>query len=216
MSARNTAETISDRLTRLTLWALAIAVIAGVTHLTSILMMPGLAPHDAFSRMAALAPLHRTTLLPAIEATPAAAGGHKGLAGLLGLPSSEWVDDPALIRGVCRFDLKQGPLRVRASLTPESLMLMSFHSRYGQIFYSMTDRSATRGRLEVLLFLEQQRDDVEANDSEDELPQELRIVSPTPLGFVLFRSLAERPSDRIAAQRRVAAINCGLNSALTP
>jgi uncharacterized membrane protein len=177
-------------------WALAVIVIAGITHLASILAMPRLAPKDAFARMTTLAPaLNRTTLIQR--------------AGPNDLTSP--FDDPALAQGACRYDLSLGAVRIRANLAQESLMLMSFHSRFGDIFYSMTDRSATRGRLDVLLLTQQQLDDVEAEDSEDELPQELRIVAPTREGFLLFRALAELPGDEDDARRRVMSIACGLD-----
>ena len=174
-------------------WAAAVIVIAGITHIVSILAMPRLAPRDSFARMRDIAPFHRTTVL-----TRQAAGEPP-------------FEDPALARGVCLFDLSQGPVRLRANLAPESLMLMSFQSRYGDVFYSMTDRSATRGRLEVLLLTQPQLDDVEAEDSEDELPRELRIVAPTREGFVLFRALAELPGELGDAEKRIAAISCGLD-----
>lgn len=196
-SMRRFGERALDALTGFAPWVLAVATIAGITHLTSILAMPRLAPHDAFARIAAVAPPHRTTPLPATA-----------------FGSGAPFDDPALAQGVCRFDLAKGPLRLRSTFIPETLMLLSFHSRYGDVFYSMTDRSATRGRLDVLLLTRQQLDDVEAEDSEDELPQELRIVAPTSEGFLLFRSLAERASDMDEANRRVASISCGLDAEL--
>ena len=176
-------------------WAAAVLVVGSLVHITSILVMPRLAPNDAYARIAALAPLHRVTLLPAVgldeRATP--------------------FEDPSLAQGVCRYDLSQGPVRLRATLPPDALMLFSFHARFGQVYYSMTDRSATRGRLELLLLTQQQLQAVEAQDSEDELPQELRLVAPTPQGFLLFRALAERPGEYLEAQKRIAAIGCGLD-----
>ena len=73
----------------------------------------------------------------------------------------------------------------------------------------MTDRSATRGKLDVLLLTRQQLDAVEVND-EDELPQDLRIPAPTNEGFILIRALAALPGDRADAQRRVLAVTCAL------
>ncbi len=172
-------------------WVLATIAIAGVTHIVSILAMPRLAPKDSYARVAAIAPLFTTTALPDAAAP---------------------FDDPALAQAACRFDLSRGPARLRAALAPEELTLFSFYSRYGDIFYSMTDRAATRGKLEVLVLTRAQLDRVEEEDSEDELPQELRVVSPTLEGFVLFRSLAERPSERDDAKRRVASIGCGLDA----
>ena len=180
-------------------WVAGCLVVAGIVHLASIFIMPQLAPRDAFARMSAAAPLHRQTLLPAIS--PAAGGP---------------FDDPAFAQGLCRYDLSQGPVRMRATLPPDALMLISFHGRQGQIFYSMTDRSATRGKLDVLLVTRRQLDVVEANDPEDELPQDLRILTPTLEGFVLFRALAEFPGEMEDAKKRIQSIFCGLDKDLRP
>jgi uncharacterized membrane protein len=75
----------------------------------------------------------------------------------------------------------------------------------------MTDRSATRGKLDVLLVTRRQLDVVEANDPEDELPQDLRIITPTLEGFVLFRALAEFPGEMEDAKKRIQSIFCGLD-----
>lgn len=176
-------------------WVAGVLVVGGLVHLTSILLMPRLAPNDAYARIAANAPLHRVSLLP-----PTAPGAQ-----------ATPFEDPALAQGVCRYDLSQGPVRLRATLPPDALMLFSFHARFGQVYYSMTDRSATRGRLELLLLTQEQLEQVEANDPDDELPQELRLVAPTTQGFLLLRALAERPGDFIEAQKRIAAIGCNLD-----
>ena len=175
-------------------WVLGCLVVAGIVHIVSIFAMPRLAPADAFARMSALTAPHRVTLLP--PAKPEEGGP---------------FDDPAFAQGVCRYDLSQGPVRLRATLPPDALMLLSFHARQGQIFYSMTDRSATRGKLDVLLLTRQQLDVVEANDPEDELPQDLRIIAPTMEGFLLFRALAEFPGEMAEAQARIRSLTCGLD-----
>lgn len=187
------SERILDAMIGFLPWVAGVCVVAGIVHIVSILAMPRLAPADAYSQMSEIAPLNRITLLPA--ASPEA--------------RSAPFADPMVAQGVCRFDLAEGPVRLRATLDPDALMLFSFHARYGQIFYSMTDRSATRGKLDLLLLTPQQLEAVEATDSEDELPQELRIVAPTREGFLLFRSLAERPVEFANAQRRISAISCG-------
>jgi hypothetical protein len=175
-------------------WVAGCLFIAGVVHIISILALPRLAPKDSFARISALAQPHKIVLLPAT--TP---------------HTSAPFDDPALAQGVCRFDLSQGPVRLRATLPPDALTLFSFHARHGQIFYSMTDRSATRGKLDVLLVTRQQLDVVEANDPEDELPQDLRIIAPTVEGFLLFRALAEFPGEMAQAQARIRSLSCGLD-----
>jgi uncharacterized membrane protein len=175
-------------------WIAGCLFVAGVVHIVSIFAMPHLAPQDAFARISALGQPHVMTLLPPTTPTSLAP-----------------FDDPALAQGICRFDLSQGPVRLRATLPPDALTLMSFHGRHGQIFYSMTDRSATRGKLDVLLVTRQQLDAVEANDPEDELPQDLRIIAPTLEGFLLFRALAQFPGDVAEAQKRILSISCALD-----
>jgi uncharacterized membrane protein len=175
-------------------WVLGCLFIAGVVHLASILIMPRLAARDAFARIADVAPAHKIVLLDP-----------RGSAG------SAPFDDPALVQGVCRYDLSEGPVRLRATLPPDRLMLFSFHARFGQLYYSMTDRSATRGKLDVLLVTRQQLDVIESNDSEDELPQDLRIIAPTLQGFLLFRALAEYPADVAEAQARILSMSCGID-----
>ena len=188
----------TDRLAELAFavlpWVAGCLIIAGIVHLTSILAMPRLAPNDAFARIAEVAPPHKIVLLD-----PASPAG------------SAPFDDPALVQGVCRYDLSEGPVRLRATLPPDRLMLFSFHARYGQLYYSMTDRSATRGKLDVLLVTRQQLDVIEAKDSEDELPQDLRIIAPTLRGFLLFRALAEYPDDVAEARARILSMSCGID-----
>jgi uncharacterized membrane protein len=99
-------------------------------------------------------------------------------------------------------------VRLRGQLASDALVLFSFHGRYGQTFYSMTDRSALRGRIDVVIATRDQLDDIEANDAEDELPQELRLEAPTRQGFILLRALAERPSLMGEARERLASLSC--------
>lgn len=173
-------------------WLMATLMIGGIVHILSILAMPGLAPSNSFARIAAIAPLHKMILLPRTT------------------PQQSFIpfEDPAMALGACRFDLGEGALRLRATLSPDGLMLFSFHQRDGRSFYSMTDRGAARGKLDVLILTQPQLDEVEANDNEDELPDDLRIVSPDREGFVLVRALAERPGEFADAEARIAAISC--------
>ena len=176
----------------LVLWTLAVLAVAGIVHIVAILLMPRLASHDAFSRLAAVTEPNRMVLLPQPE------------------PGSQLLpfEDPAMALGICRFDLKDGPLRLRTALPREALLLLSFHGRHGQIFYSMTDRGAARGRLDVVVATRDQLDDIESRDSDEELPQELRLQAPSPRGFIAVRALAERPGLMEDARARVSAVSC--------
>ncbi|HEV2571275.1 hypothetical protein [Methylocella sp. CPCC 101449] len=173
-------------------WIAGAIIVAGIVHITSILAMPYLAPKDAFARLEQAAPLNQITVLPQPSSASAL------------MP----FEDPATVVAVCRYDLNQAPLRMRGPLSGDGLLLFSFHNRFGTTFYSMTDKGALRGRLDVLVLNQTQLEAVEAFDPEDELPQELRLLSPTQRGFVIVRSLAPEPGSRPQARARIGQIAC--------
>jgi uncharacterized membrane protein len=174
-------------------WLLVGLCLAGIIHIVSVLAMPHLAPNDAFSRVAALAPVGPVQVLP------------RPLPGQEIFPFS----DPAMVSGLCRYDLAAGPFRIRARSSGQDFMSVSFHDRWGTVYYAMTDRVATRGIIEAMVLTPAQLEDVEAADAEDEQPQELRVTAPSQQGFVLFRALATRPSAYAEAEAELKTITCG-------
>ena len=181
MTARNRDFTVLP-------WALACLFVAGIVHIASVLMMPQVAENDAYAQL----------------------GGSTSGISLLPDPADRQsmpFQDPAAVLAVCRFDLDAGQTRIRA-IAGDGLVTFSFHDRTGRIFYSSTDRAALRGRVDILVLDAQQLDTLEATDPEDQAPQELRLVPPTRTGFVLIRSLADRPGVRPAAMKAAQAVSC--------
>lgn len=183
---------LSDRLTGFLPYVLAVVFVAAAVHLVSILAMPELAPHDAYARLSALAKPGRMTLLP--RALP----GHEITP----------FEDPALAQAVCLYDLSNGPLDLHAELEDSGLLTLSFRTRSGRIFYSMTDQAALHGEIEVRIMTQPQLEAVEENDDEEEPLQELRLVAPSMKGFVLVNALAAFPSERAEAEARATSISC--------
>jgi uncharacterized membrane protein len=182
-----------DRFLAGLLWCLAILCVAGIVHILAVFNLPKFERNGPFARIAALTKTGELTLLPR-------AG-----------PGAEWApfSDPALAQGACLFDLSHSPLRLSGDIDGDRMLTLSFRTPGGDVFYSMTDRAAQRGRIDVLLLTAEQLDDLEAETDEDEpAPQELRLVAPTTKGFVLVNALAAFPSQRAEAERRVKAISC--------
>lgn len=182
-----------DRILAGALWALGVLLAAAAAHVGAVLLLPRIVGEPPMRRLAALARPGETTLLP--RATPAA----------------QWAPflDPALAQSVCLFDLARGPVRVSGPVDPERMLTLSFRAPDGEIFYSMSEHAAQRGTIEVLLLTNDQLDALEAEDEDDEEPtQELRLVAPSPTGFVLVNALADFPGERADAERRAAAISC--------
>ena len=93
------------------------------------------------------------------------------------------------------YDLAGGPVRARAPLGRAGFASLSFHSRRGVVFYALTDRAANKGRMDALIVTPEQLRTLVAHDDEDNPTEDLRIVSPTPKGFVMARVLSESPDD---------------------
>ncbi|MGA2638113.1 DUF1254 domain-containing protein [Methylocella sp.] len=182
-----------DRFLAALLWCLAVLCVAGLVHILAVFNLPKFERNGAFGRIAALTKASGLTLLPRVA------------------PGAEWApfSDPALAQGACRFDLTHNPMRLRGEIDGDRMLTLSFRTPAGDIFYSMTDRAAQRGTIDVLLLTADQLETLEAETDEDEpAPQELRLVAPTTKGFVLVNALAAFPSGRIEAEQRVKAISC--------
>ena len=183
----------TDRLLGTIPFVFAIVVIAGIVHIVSVLAMPAVAPQDAVTRLASVAPSGGGVVL-----LPPASPGREIMP----------YEDPSVALGFCRFDLSNGLYRVRTNIDSEHFIALSFHTRSGRVFYATTDRSALRGKIDVAIVNAPQLETLEASDPEDEPAPELRLLAPAPIGFVLVRALAERPSERPAAEARVTSVTC--------
>lgn len=166
---------------------------AGLVHIVAILIIPRYATNDAYARLSRLGQVNQTILLPTA-----------------GTPQARLFPylDPAIAAAFCRYDLSNGPVRVKAPITRYEFSSISFHTRRGDIFYALTDRAATQNALEALVVTDKQLRAISAHDSEDETPRELRIVSATNEGFVLMRSFSQEPSLVSEAEERARGLKC--------
>jgi uncharacterized membrane protein len=175
------------------LWLLGTLFVAGSVHIVAIFALPDFEEKAAFTRVSALGKPAQLTLLARL-------GPGVGFA-----PFS----DPAMAQGVCLFDLSQGPLRVHGDVDADRMITLSFRTPAGRIFYSMSDRAAQHGKIDVLVLSAEQLESLEAeDDEEDDAVQALRLVAPTQRGVVLINSLAVLPSEWPEAEQRVKALSC--------
>jgi uncharacterized membrane protein len=182
-----------DRFLAALLWLLGVVFVAGIVHIVAIFALPDLKSKDAFERLSALAKPAQLTVLPRPK------------------PGAEIMPygDPALAQGLCLYDLSKGALRLQGEVDGDRLLTLSFRTPEGHVFYSMTDRAAQRGKINVLVLSPGQLETVEAaTDDQDEPPQELRLLAPTQRGIVFISALAALPSERAEAEERIKAISC--------
>ena len=183
---------LTTRLGGAALFAVAVAAAAALIHFALVLLVPVVAAHDAYARLAELGPPGTTAPLPR-------AGPNER--------RFPW-GDPALAGSFCRFDLSGGPLRVKAPVGRAGFASLSFHTRRGAVFYALTDRAATHGLIEAVIVTPAQMRQLVAHDDEDEPSQDLRVVSPTVAGFVVMRAFSELPSLYAASADQVKALTC--------
>jgi uncharacterized membrane protein len=182
-----------DRLLAGVLWCLGVLFTAAAIHILAVFNLPKLLGKDPYSRLSALAKTGEMTVLPRTGA------------------GTGWAPfaDPALAQGACLYDLSREPIRLTAETDSDRMLTLSFRTPAGDIFYSMTDRAAQHGKIDVLILTADQLENLEAEtDDDDEAPQELRLVAPTTKGFVLVNAFAPFPSERLEAEQRVKAIRC--------
>jgi uncharacterized membrane protein len=176
------------------LGAAIVLLVAALTHLSAVLLLPRVATRDAYDLLAGSGgEINHMRVLP-----PARPGDRV-------VP----FRDPAVVQGLCYFDLSKGPVRVKTTTEEGRLLTLSFRTREGKIFYSMTDRAALRGTIDIRLVTAAQLADIVAQDDDDEgLPEELRLQSPGLRGLLVATALIARPSERTDAENRVRSITC--------
>ena len=171
-----------------------VGLVAALTHVAAILLIPHVATEDAYDVLAARSGLNRYVVLPPSR------------------PGDTVVPyrDPATIQGLCFFDVGKAPIRVRTRTEPGKLLTLSFRTPQGRVFYSMTDRAALKDTIDIRLVTSSQLAAIEdaETDVEQGLPSELRLKVPAQRGLLVATVLVARASERQDAEARLRAITC--------
>ena len=85
--------------------------------------------------------------------------------------------DPAFASAVCRYDLSQGPLKLRVPVSP-AYTSVSFYTRNDVAYYAINDRAAGRRVIELDLMTTAQHDQV-PEDEEITAADRLIVELPT-------------------------------------
>jgi uncharacterized membrane protein len=163
------------------MWAkLAYAVLvglvgAGIVHIAVLLLLPRLNERDAWTRLANTAGLYVVT----------PADGSDMLQPVVGTP------DPLFGAVACRFDLEDGPVRLKAE-GKVPFWSASIYDRSGQNIYSFNDRTATEGALDFVVATPTQMIEMR-KDLPAELASSIFVEADVGEGIVVIRSFA--PDD---------------------
>ena len=166
------------------------ALLGGVVHLATVIILPRTATQDAYARLTPVAPVNTVVALP--------------------IPSPDKAIipfmDPAFASAVCRYDLSEGPLKLTVPVSP-AYTSVSFYTRYDVAYYAINDRAAGRRVIELDLMTAAQHEQV-PEDEEVTAADRLIVESPTPTGLIAIRAMAPEPGLMPVAQSAVAASRC--------
>jgi uncharacterized membrane protein len=166
------------------------ALLGGIVHIATVIILPRTATQDAYARLERIAPVNTVTALPA--PTPETAT----------MPFM----DPAFASAVCRYDLSQGPLKLTV---PVSLAYtsVSFYTRFDVAYYAINDRAAGRRVIELDLMTAEQHNQI-PEDEEITAADRLIVESPTVTGLIAIRAMAPEPGLMRMAQTSIATAQC--------
>jgi uncharacterized membrane protein len=166
------------------------ALLGGIVHLATVIILPRTATRDAYARLEPIAPVNKVVPIPA--ATPDSAT----------MPFM----DPAFVLAVCRYDLSQGPLKLTVPVSL-SYTSVSFYTRNDIAYYAINDRAAGRRVIELDLMTVEQHNQLP--EEEDVTAADRLIVdSPTTTGIIAIRALAPEPGLMEKAKSAIAAAQC--------
>lgn len=153
-----------------------VVLLAGAIHIITILLVPAVAESDGWSRLAALAGTEAFAEIRAENTDEATVGGL----------------DPLFVNGACHFKIEDAP----ASLIVEGhdrFWSLALYDPQGTIVFSLNDRTAVAGRLDMLVVTPTQNAALRHAPPPD-IDQTIVVESASTDLIALLRLFA--PSDR--------------------
>jgi uncharacterized membrane protein len=170
-------------------FAAGILLLAGTIHICTILLVPAVARADGWSRLAAFAGEDRFAEIPVV-------GAAENVAGL----------DPLFVNGACRVELGESPAGISVEAR-DRFWSLALYDRRGTIVFSLNDRTAVEGRLDMLVVNPAQN--VELKKSmPDQLQQSIVVEGPSNDLIALLRLFAPTAASQMEARRIIAQAEC--------
>lgn len=166
-----------------------ILLLAGTIHIGTILLVPAVAKSDGWSRLAAFAGQDRFAEIPVV-------GAGETVAGL----------DPLFVNGACRVQLGESP----AGITVEArdrFWSLALYDRRGTIIFSLNDRTAVDGRLDMIVVNPAQNSELKKTLSA-ELQQSIVVEGQSNDLIALLRLFAPTAAAQQEARRIIGQAEC--------
>jgi uncharacterized membrane protein len=177
-------------MTRWLLWLGSGLLLGGIVHFVTILSLPNTATQNAYARVSAISPVNSVVSLPAPSA-------EKSILPLM---------DPAFTSAVCRYDLKEAPLKLTVPVSP-AYTSVTFYTNKDVAYYAINDRAAGRRSIELDLMTAAQKAEL-PEDEEVAAADRLIVESPSQTGLIVIRAFAPEPGMMPAATTALSGARC--------
>ena len=173
------------------LYILLCLVLAGLIHIAAVLALPGLAPKNGWARLVPLGPTNTMIQMPPLT------------------PGQEVM--PMMAADVryafCRFDLAQGPVRLKGSV-PNDLWMIAFYTPEGDNFYTVPGADMKSAQLDLVIATADQKVAEAGVDAPEEADELFVIKSPVQEGLAVIRAPLSGPSRTARAEAALKATVC--------
>jgi uncharacterized membrane protein len=164
--------------------------LAGAVHIGAILLVPYVAPMDTWSKLT----------------TAAGQGRFAGIAAFgKGSPSVPGLD-PLFVNGACRLDLGAAPFEITLD-GGDRFWSVSLYDPSGTSIFSLNDRTAVGGRLDMIVLTPEQNSDLQS-DPPPGIEQKIVVESPAPDLVALVRLFAPNAAAAREAERSLQTAGC--------
>ena len=179
------------------------AIIAGLigaaaVHIVAIFAIPELAENNAWGRLARIAEINLVARIDSLSGEAAASTDKPGVHDFAFI-------DPSFVTAACRFSLGEGPVRLLANGRID-FWSASIYSRSGDNLYSINDRSAVEGQLNLLVATPEQLTEAGTSDERDETA--IPVGVDIDEGYLTLRILVDEESKRPEVDAFVRSLTC--------
>lgn len=173
----------------LTTFVAAVLFLAGAIHIVTILLVPAFAGSDGWSRLAAFGGVDQFTPVPVAD----------GAGGVVGL-------DPLFVNGACRLQLDEAPAAITLD-AQDRFWSLALYDRQGTILFSINDRTAADGQLEMLVVNPDENAALKKSPPSD-IDQTVVVESPSNDLIALLRLYAPTDANQRDARRTLTQAEC--------
>ncbi len=174
-------------------YAILVGIVgAGIVHAVILLLLPNYSQRDAWSRLAAKTDFYQFSRVSSEGANS---------------PAIHAVD-PFFDAAACRFDLSEGVVHVHAS-GHVPFWSASVYNRRGQNIYSLNDRTATLGALDLVLVTPAQMIELR-KDVPAEFQKSVFVEADVGKGIVAIRSFVPDETWKSAVSDYLDGARCEL------